>query len=87
MEVPVSYSERWTWIADSGKFGSLTYEIHWISIVDSFVLVLLLVIFVAVLVFRIVRKDFAKIVMDEEEFEGKEEVGWKKISNDIFRPP
>ena len=50
-------------------------------------MVLLLVIFVAVLIFRIVRKDFAKIVMDEEELEGKEEVGWKKISNDIFRAP
>ena len=25
--------------------------------------------------------------MDTEELEGKEEVGWKKISNDIFRPP
>lgn len=87
VESDIIYSQRFQALVDSNKYGAGTYEIHWLSIVDSFILVLLLVIFVAVLIVRLVRKDIAQILMDKSELESKEEVGWKKITNDVFRSP
>jgi len=64
-------------------------QIHWISIVNSCVLVILLTGFLALILLRILRNDISKIVeFDEEEGDkGDEDCGWKKISGDVFRPP
>merc|ERR1712195_114232 len=63
-------------------------QIHWISIVNSCVLVILLTGFLALILLRILRNDISKIVeFDEEEGDkGDEDCGWKKISGDVFRP-
>eukprot|EP00467_Chlorarachnion_reptans_P000344 CAMPEP_0114522410 /NCGR_PEP_ID=MMETSP0109-20121206/20724_1 /TAXON_ID=29199 /ORGANISM="Chlorarachnion reptans, Strain CCCM449" /LENGTH=590 /DNA_ID=CAMNT_0001703619 /DNA_START=67 /DNA_END=1839 /DNA_ORIENTATION=- len=62
-------------------------DIHWLSIVNSFVLVILLTSFLAIILMRILRKDFARYMEDPEDTGDDEEVGWKRIHGDIFRPP
>jgi transmembrane 9 superfamily protein 1 len=65
-------------------------QIHWISIVNSCVLVILLTGFLALILLRILRNDISKIVEFDEDLEGErpdEDCGWKKISADVFRPP
>ena len=55
-------------------FLPTTFEIHWLSVVNSFVLVLLLTFFLAVILMRILKNDFSKYMeIDEEEL--SEEVG------------
>ena len=55
-------------------FLPTTFEIHWLSVVNSFVLVLLLTFFLAVILMRILKNDFSKYMeIDEEEL--TEEVG------------
>lgn len=46
------------------KFFPVTLEIHWLSIINSIVLAFLLVSFVAVILMRIVKKDFARYSED-----------------------
>eukprot|EP00998_Keelungia_sp_KM082_P004197 NODE_1529_length_1304_cov_74.958369_g1516_i0.p1 GENE.NODE_1529_length_1304_cov_74.958369_g1516_i0~~NODE_1529_length_1304_cov_74.958369_g1516_i0.p1 ORF type:complete len:398 (+),score=114.57 NODE_1529_length_1304_cov_74.958369_g1516_i0:38-1195(+) len=61
-------------------------EIQWFSIVNSFVLVVLLCGFVAFILVRILRKDYARYTaMDDEE--DAEESGWKLLHADVFRLP
>ena len=50
------------------------FEIHWLSVINSFVLVLLLVSFLAVIMVRILRNDFSKYMDIDEEALGEEEV-------------
>lgn len=46
------------------KFFPVTLEIHWLSIINSIVLAFLLISFVAVILMRIVKKDFARYSED-----------------------
>lgn len=48
----------------SRKFFPVTLEIHWLSIMNSMVLAFLLISFVAVILMRIVKKDFARYSED-----------------------
>jgi hypothetical protein len=61
-------------------------DIHWLSIVNSFVLVILLTSFLAIILMRILKKDLARY-MEDTDLEDDEEVGWKRIHTDVFRPP
>jgi len=63
------------------------FEIHWLSIVNSFVLVLLLVSFLAVIMMRILKNDFSRYMEIDEETVNEEESGWKLIHGDVFRFP
>ncbi len=51
--------------ADS-TFVPSTFEIHWLSIINSFVLVLLLTAFLAIILMRILKKDFSKYMEIDE---------------------
>jgi len=62
-------------------------DVHWFSIVNSCVTVLLLTGFLATILMRILRKDFVKYAVDEEEAEDNEESGWKFVHGDVFRFP
>ena len=56
-----------TYIVDS-TFLPTTFEIHWLSVVNSIVLVLLLMFFLAIILMRILKNDFSKYMeIDEEE--------------------
>ncbi|PFH32016.1 EMP/nonaspanin domain family protein [Besnoitia besnoiti] len=61
--------------------------IHWFSIVNSLVVVLLLTGIVAMILLRVLYRDIAKyneLLVDEEE---AEETGWKLLHGDVFRKP
>lgn len=72
--------------ADS-TFVPSTFEIHWLSIINSFVLVLLLTAFLAIILMRILKKDFSKYMEIDEDELAEEETGWKMIHGDVFRSP
>ncbi|KAL3596709.1 hypothetical protein D5086_008346 [Populus alba] len=62
-------------------------EIHWFSIINSCVTVLLLTGFLATILMRVLKNDFVKYAHDEESAEDQEETGWKYIHGDVFRYP
>ncbi|XP_068249486.1 transmembrane 9 superfamily member 1-like [Palaemon carinicauda] len=84
----ISFADRDRLIQDSSFFPR-SLEIHWLSIINSMVLVFLLMGFVVIILTRVLRNDFARYNIDEE---GREEVdsdeyGWKIIHTDVFRFP
>ncbi len=64
-------------------------DIHWYSIVNSFVTVLLLSAVLGSILVRILRKDLARysLLSDEEAFDEEESSGWKLVHGDVFRFP
>ncbi|KAE8710116.1 Transmembrane 9 superfamily member 2 [Hibiscus syriacus] len=62
-------------------------EIHWFSIINSCVTVLLLTGFLATILMRVLKNDFIKYDQDEEAADDQEETGWKYIHGDVFRFP
>lgn len=64
-------------------------QIHWFSVVNSIVIVIFLSVIVAVIMCRILKRDFNRYSMlDSEEAEAaQEETGWKLVRGDVFRPP
>ncbi|KAI8538611.1 hypothetical protein RHMOL_Rhmol09G0117600 [Rhododendron molle] len=62
-------------------------EIHWFSIINSCVTVLLLTGFLATILMRVLKNDFMKYAHDEETDDDQEETGWKYIHGDVFRFP
>jgi hypothetical protein len=61
----ISYEDRMKRYADS-TFLPTTFEIHWLSIINSFVLVMLLTAFLAIILMRILKKDFSKYMEVDE---------------------
>ncbi|KAM7437452.1 Transmembrane 9 superfamily member 1 [Porites harrisoni] len=89
------YSERLK-LKGSGTFFPKSLEIHWLSIINSVVLVFLLIGFVVIILMRVLKSDFAKYnVSDDDELLDDlgmsglyhDEVGWKIIHADVFRFP
>jgi transmembrane 9 superfamily member 2/4 len=63
-------------------------SVHWFSILNSMLVVLVMSVIVAVILMRTVRRDLARY--EELLIEGpeaKEEFGWKLVSGDVFRTP
>jgi transmembrane 9 superfamily protein 1 len=98
VDVTMTYSVKWhktetkyesrdKRLRDSGFFPK-TLEIHWLSIINSMVLVFLLLGFVVIILTRVLRNDFARYnVDDDEDMASEEENGWKIIHTDVFRFP
>jgi len=82
----ITYEDRMKHYADS-TFLPTTFEIHWLSIINSFVLVLLLTAFLAIILMKILKKDFSRYMEVDEEELTEEETGWKMIHGDVFRSP
>ncbi|XP_074564264.1 transmembrane 9 superfamily member 2-like [Curcuma longa] len=82
----ITYEER---MAKYSKTSSMPQhlEIHWFSIVNSCITVLLLTGFLATILMRVLKNDFVKYSVDEESLDDKEETGWKYIHGDVFRFP
>ncbi len=77
-------------------FASPLPQIHWFSLVNSFMMVLFLVGLVAIILMRTLRKDYARYArsaadaledMESLERDFSEESGWKLVHGDVFRPP
>mmetsp|Transcript_14574 Transcript_14574/g.42730 ORF Transcript_14574/g.42730 Transcript_14574/m.42730 type:complete len:201 (+) Transcript_14574:1339-1941(+) len=83
-EVQFSYSVEWVWEKDlpwkarmtryaDSRFLPSTFEIHWLSIINSFVLVLLLTAFLTIILMRVLKNDFSRYMeLDEETLEEEE---------------
>ncbi|XP_059807458.1 transmembrane 9 superfamily member 1 [Hypanus sabinus] len=93
-ETSLPYERRGERLRDSGFFPR-TLEIHWLSIINSMVLVFLLTGFVLVILMRVLRNDLARYNLEEEgggglsardDFEQADN-GWKIIHTDVFRFP
>ncbi|CAM9774339.1 unnamed protein product, partial [Chrysoparadoxa australica] len=82
----LEYSKRMTRYVDS-RFLPSSFEIHWLSIINSVVLVLLLTAFLTVIMMRVLKNDFSRYLDVDEEDVGEEETGWKLIHGDVFRHP
>lgn len=82
----VKHSDRMKRYADS-TFLPSSFEIHWLSIINSFVLVMLLTAFLTIILMRILKKDFSRYMEVDEEELTEEESGWKMIHGDVFRAP
>lgn len=82
----ITYEDRMKHYADS-TFLPTTFEIHWLSIINSFVLVLLLTAFLAIILMKILKKDFSRYMEVDEDELSEEETGWKRVQGDVFRVP
>merc|ERR1712078_711243 len=62
-------------------------QVHWFSILNSLVIVLLLSGIVAMIMVRTLRRDLAEYNSIEEKEELLEESGWKLVHADVLRTP
>ncbi|BFZ21599.1 hypothetical protein BsWGS_24638 [Bradybaena similaris] len=85
----LSFEQRATRIRDDSFFPK-NLEIHWLSIINSLVLVFLLIGFVIIIMTRVLKSDFARYnIEDEEDADDldSDDNGWKIIRTDVFRFP
>jgi len=97
LEVAFSYSVKWketgvTYDHRMDRYARYSFlpqhlEIHWFSIINSCVTVLLLTGFLATILLRVLKNDFLKYTRDDEMGEEHEETGWKYLHGDVFRFP
>ncbi|KAI8820980.1 uncharacterized protein EV422DRAFT_48270 [Fimicolochytrium jonesii] len=62
-------------------------QIHWFSIINSVVIVLMLTGMIAMILLRALHKDIARYNTFGDEDGGQEDFGWKLVHADVFRPP
>ena len=62
-------------------------QVHWYSIVNSFIILLFLTAMVAIIMLRTLNKDIAMYNDEELKEEAEETYGWKLLHGDIFRAP
>lgn len=99
-EVEFSYSV--TWVPsditfekrmdryEASGFLPASYTVHWLSIANSFVLVALLTVFLAVIMMRVLKNDLARYMREDDGDElgmAEDETGWKLLHGDVFRFP
>jgi hypothetical protein len=87
--VDVPYSNRLQ-LHQKLLIGDQSLEIHWLSIINSFVLVILLTSFLAIILMRVLKNDFSRYMDSDAEELGAEIVddsGWKQVHGDVFRFP
>ena len=85
-EPTLKWKDRLSRYADS-NFVPTSFEIHWLSIINSFVLVLLLTAFLTIILLRILKNDFSRYMELDDDALEEEESGWKLIHGDVFRFP
>jgi len=92
----VTYSVQWTPTNIPCKDRSnpegpkIDNKIHWLSIMNSIILVLLLTGFLAIIILRILKNDYTRYALIEDDPEDgldHEDYGWKLVHGDVFRFP
>eukprot|EP00474_Spongospora_subterranea_P008744 CRZ09202.1 hypothetical protein [Spongospora subterranea] len=80
---PIKWASRWDLylkMTDS--------KIHWLSIINSLMIVLFLSGMVAMIMMRTLHRDFRRYnELEQDEETQQEEIGWKLVHGDVFRPP
>merc|ERR1719453_1718710 len=101
MSIPFSYSVTWSrseietsqalelQLKASMPHGHQNMDIHWLAIINSFVLMLLVLSLFLLIIIRVVRSDLSRYLQipDDELNAVEEETGWKLLHADVFRPP
>merc|ERR1719421_1775956 len=100
MSVPFSYSVTWvpSHITHAASLelqlktahqGQQNMDIHWLAIINSFVLMLLILSLLLLIIIRVVRSDLSRYLQipDEELSAVEEDAGWKLLHADVFRAP
>ncbi len=83
IEDPISWGTRW-----DHYLHVYDPQIHWISIVNSIVIVIILSSILFGILMRALRKDIARYnAVDGSEENNMEDFGWKLVHADVFRPP
>ncbi|GLD95107.1 hypothetical protein PINS_up003732 [Pythium insidiosum] len=75
--------------AEDGADVNEDLELHWIAVINSFILVMMLVAFLSIIMIRILKRDFSRY-MDLESAEDarlEDDSGWKLVHADVFRMP
>lgn len=65
-------------------------EVHWFSIMNSVIVVLIMATIVALILIRTVRRDLSKyeqLLVESSSLDMKDEAGWKLVTGDVFRAP
>jgi hypothetical protein len=71
-EPSLLWKNRMTRYAES-RFLPSSFEIHWLSIINSFVLVLLLTAFLTIILLRVLKNDFSRYMeLDDDAMEEEE---------------
>jgi len=92
-KITFTYDVQWTesslrWASRWDYYLRMTGgQIHWFSILNSFVIMLFLSGMVAVILLRTLHRDIAKYNELATEEEAIEETGWKLVHGDVFRKP
>uniref|UniRef100_A0A5K3FS53 Transmembrane 9 superfamily member n=1 Tax=Mesocestoides corti TaxID=53468 RepID=A0A5K3FS53_MESCO len=88
IESRLPFENRYDYYLDVGFYQ---HRIHWFSIFNSFMMVIFLVVLVAMILLRTLRKDYARYnrgdCPEDLERELGDEYGWKQVHGDVFRPP
>lgn len=97
VKVQFSYSGLWqptqqTYEQRVSKYDAMRMfpeeiEIQWFSIINSLILVVVLTSFLAIIMMRILKRDYDTYNRDDEDGMDKEESGWKMLHGDVFRFP
>ena len=97
--IPFTYDIKWeksdiAWASRWDTYLKIKENrIHWFSIVNSLLVVLLLTGLIALVLVRTLHKDIARynsVIMDEESSaldDATDESGWKLVHGDVFRRP
>lgn len=83
-EPEVAWATRWDIYMKGGENDD---RIHWMSIINSLLIVIFLSFMVGMIMMRTLHKDFNKYNDPENEDEAQEETGWKLVHGDVFRAP
>ena len=99
-EVQFGYSVSWhesslPWegrmaVNDANHALPTPLEVHWLSVVNSLILVILLTLCVGLILLRIVNHDFAVAASSADLESGEapdDDIGWKLVHGDVFRLP
>jgi len=98
LDVEFTYSVEWFTDKDlkwkdrmsryhDSRFLPNTFEVHWLSIINAIVLVLLLTAFLVIILLRVLKNDFSRYMEIDDQTIDEEESGWKLIHGDVFRFP
>jgi len=99
--LPFKYSVKWkessipyhqalkTQVRNMVQNQHQSVNVHWLAIINSFVLMLLILSLLLLIIVRVVRSDLSRYlsIPDEELNSVEEDSGWKLLHADIFRSP
>lgn len=92
-DLTFTYDVVWTdsdirWASRFDNYLKMTGgQIHWFSILNSFVIMLFLSGMIAVIILRTIHRDITKYNELASAEEAAEETGWKLVHGDVFRKP